>query len=132
VINRTDADRRAATRKLLSSGLLHTGRDYKEAAFVFQHGDSPADYLLAHTLAMIAVSKGDAMAIWIASATLDRYLQKIGQKQIFGAQFLSSSQTGWTQNPYDRDLISDELRQQLGVPSQASQELQLKAFANQK
>jgi len=131
-VSRSDAERREQTRHLLATGALHTGKDYEEAAFVFQHGDSPNDYLLAHTLAMIAVSKGNATAIWIASATLDRYLEKIGQKQIFGTQFSSGPQHGWTQEPYDRSLISDAMRAQLGVPSQSQQAVQLKALENQK
>lgn len=130
-VSRTDADRRGETRKLLAAGALHTGKDYEEAAFVFQHGDSPQDYLLAHTLAMVAVSKGEATAIWIAAATLDRYLERIGQKQILGTQFSSDPRTKWTQEPYDRDLVSDALRRQLGVPPQAVQAEQLKAYQAQ-
>lgn len=125
---RTDAERRAQTRTLLAVGALHTGKDYEEAAFVFQHGDSPQDYLLAHTLAMVAVSKGDATAIWIAAATLDRYLERIGQKQIFGTQFSSDPKGNWTQEPYDRELLSDALRRQLGVPPRSVQAEQLKAY----
>ena len=130
--SRTDAERREQTRKLLAIGALHTGKDYEEAAFVFQHGDSPQDYLLAHTLAMVAVSKGDATAIWIAAATLDRYLQKAGQKQIFGTQYLTDSKGNWTQEPYDQGLVSDALRRQLGVPSQATQAEQLKTYQTAK
>ncbi|MDE3105102.1 MAG: hypothetical protein KGK08_07985 [Acidobacteriota bacterium] len=129
VVSRTDAARREQTRKLLASGALHTGKDYEEASFVFQHGDTAEDYLLAHTLAIIAVSKGDSTAVWIASATMDRYLEKIGQKQVFGTQFSRDVQHGWTQEPYDRSLISDALRRQLGVPSQSEQAEQLKAYA---
>ena len=131
-VNRTDAERREATKKLLSVGALHTGKDFEEAAFVFQHGDNPSDYLLAHTLAMIAVAKGDENAIWIAAATLDRYLQKVGQKQIYGTQYLNNPKDGWTQEPYDRELISDTLRQNLHVPNQDDQAKQLKTLQNQK
>lgn len=127
-VSRSDAERRQQTRKLLADGALHTAKDYEEAAFVFQHGDSPQDYLLAHTLAMVAVSKGDPTAIWIAAATLDRYLEKIGQKQIFGTQTATDAQGHWTQEPYDRELVSDALRQQLGVPPQSIQTEQLKAY----
>lgn len=131
VVNKSDAERRQQTRKLLADGALHSPKDYEEAAFIFQHGDSPQDYLLAHTLAMVAVSKGDSHAIWIASATLDRYLQNIRQKQIFGTQFSSDAQKHWTQDPYDRDLIPDSLRVQIGVPSQATQAEQLRAHQSQ-
>ena len=132
VIGRSDAQRRDQTRKLLAAGALQTGKDYEEAAFIFQHGDSPEDYLLANTLATVSVSKGDAGAIWIAAATLDRYLQKINQKQIFGTQYLSGPKGTWTQEPYDRALISDALRQQFGVPEQAAQARQLSAYRAQK
>lgn len=132
VVSKSDADRRTQTRKLLADGALHTGKDFEEAAFVFQHGDSAQDYLLAHTLAMIAVSKGDATAIWIAAATLDRYLEHVKQKQIYGTQYSSDSQNHWSQEPYDRELISDALRRQSGVPSQAAQAEQLKAYEARK
>jgi hypothetical protein len=130
-VNKTDQERRDQTRKLLAAGALHTGKDYEEAAFVFQHGDEAEDYLLAHTLAMVAVSKGDSAAIWIAAATLDRYLKQIGQKQVFGTQFFSNAQNHWTQEPYDRDLVPDVLRRQLAVPTQDLQSEQLKAYQAQ-
>ncbi len=130
-MSRTDAERRGRTRKLLAAGALHTGKDFEEAAFVFQHGDTPADYLLAHTLAMVAVAKGDSMAIWIAAATLDRYLQRIGQRQILGTQYLIGPDHRWTQEPYDRELVSEALRGLIGVPSQALQGEQLKIYQAQ-
>ena len=132
VVGKSDGERRDQTRKLLAAGALHTGADFKEAAFVFQHGSTPQDYLLAHTLAMVAVSKGDPTAIWIASATLDRYLENIGQKQVYGTQFNSKGNDPWTQEPYDRDLISDALRRQLGVPSQQLQQRRLESLQSGK
>ena len=131
VIAKQDQEHRKQTRDLLAAGKLHTGEDFEYAAFIFQHGDTPEDYLLAHTLAMVAVSKGDANAIWIGSATLDRYLQSIGKPQIYGTQFKSVPGEGTTQEPYNRDLISDALRQQLHVPSLAAQQEQLKYWRQQ-
>jgi hypothetical protein len=126
-----DAARRIAVRKLLDAGNLHTGEDFEEAAFIFQHGDSADDYLLAHTLATLAVAKGRASAVWIMTATLDRYLQKIGQPQIYGTQFVPHPDGQWTQEPYNRNLISEDLLQQLGVPSRADQEKQLESYRKQ-
>jgi len=135
-VDKADEARREETRKLLASGALHTGEDYEHAAFVFQHGGSPEDYLLAHTLAMVAVTKGDTTAIWVATAALDRYLHSLGRKQIFGTQFLSHAEgdgrTTWTQEPYDRALVPDVLRDQLGVPAQKIQEEQLRAYKSMK
>ena len=46
-INRQDEERRKQVRELLSRGALHTGKDFEQAAFIFQHGSTPDDYLLA-------------------------------------------------------------------------------------
>jgi hypothetical protein len=132
VVNRSDAERRAQTKKLLDSGALHSGKDFVEAAFVFQHGDTADDYLLAHTLALVALAKGEGDGLWIAAATLDRYLQSVGKPQIYGTQFRFPPGQPSTQDPYDRALISDSLRQQLGVPSLAAQEEQLKQYASER
>jgi hypothetical protein len=138
VVNQTDAQRRELTRKLLANGALHTGKDFEEASFIFQHGTTADDYLLAHTLAIVAVSKGDPTAIWIAAATLDRYLQIMSQKQIYGTQFKGNpSKTDpkhldWSQEPYSRDLVSDPLREALGIPPIAKQALVVKALQSQK
>lgn len=119
-VTKADAARRASTSRLIQDGKLHTGADFEHAALVFQHGTAANDYLLAHTLALVAMRKGDGAAAWIAAATLDRYLQSVGQPQIYGTQ--SRGRPGeTTQEPYDRNLISDELRLDLGVRPQADQ-----------
>jgi hypothetical protein len=118
-IEQEDAVRRARTQALLENGQLRAAEDFRLAATVFQHGNEPRDYLFAHTLSLVALAKGDRSASWIASASLDRYLQSIGQPQIFGAQF---GLDGTTQGAFDRELISDELRRELGVPVMADQQ----------
>ena len=126
-IGTADKVRRERVAALLAAGALHTPDDYRKAAFVFQHGEQSDDYLLAHTLALVAVAKGDQGAAWIAAATLDRYLQSVGQPQIYGTQFLGAG-TATTQKPYNQPLISDALRTELGVPTQASHSEQLKTL----
>ena len=127
-VRKSDAERRRATMKLLNEGALHSGEDFVWAAFIFQHGSGPNDFLLAHTLAMIAMKKGYTDAIWIASATLDRYLQSIKQPQIYGTQFLTPKGGSTTQEPYNRTLISDALRHELQVPGLAAQAAQCKQY----
>ena len=126
-IEPADRVRRERVAAMLAAGDLHTADDYRKAAFVFQHGDRSDDYLLAHTLALVAVAKGDQGAAWIAAATLDRYLQSVRQPQIYGTQFLGAGAAA-TQKPYNQQLISDALRTELGVPTQASQAEQLKTL----
>lgn len=117
-----DERRRLRTQALLDVGALQSADDFFHASFVFQHGSRPEHYLLAHSLAVIAAARGRPDATWIAAATLDRYLQSIGQKQIYGTQYRSRNGQPTTQEPYDRTLVPDSLRAATGVPSQAEQE----------
>ena len=126
IVSRDDETRRQQTRKLLDAGKLRSGDDFFHAAFIFQHGETPDDYLLAHTLATIANGRGSRDATWIAAATLDRYLQNIGQRQIYGTQYRGAPNGGMTQEPYDKLLISDALRAAMGVPPLDEQEKQRK------
>ncbi len=123
VVGPRDAARQARTRALLDGGALRTGDDFYRAAFIFQHGTKANDYLMAHTLAVAAAARGHAGAAWIAAAALDRYLQKIGQPQIYGTQYRTPDRRNTTQEPYNRTLVPDALRKALGVPTQAEQEV---------
>jgi hypothetical protein len=85
-----DVNHRKRARQLLEQGALHTSDDFYDAALIFQHGETPDDYLLAHVLAMVAVARNnEPRARKMAALTLDRYLQSIGQAQIFGTQFVT-------------------------------------------
>ncbi len=113
-------------KNLIATGSLCSGFDFEQAAFILHHSASVEDCLLAHTLATIAVAKGNTRAIWIVAATLDRYLQTIGKPQIYGTQFETHDDGTVTQEPYDRDFISDIVRRHLGVPPLYLQEEQIK------
>jgi hypothetical protein len=120
-----DDQRHKEAMDLVKRGELHTGTDFEEASFIFQHGLDPDDYLLAHTLAVIAVAKGRSQSRWIVAASLDRYLHKMKQQQIYGTESLPykdpKTNDNWTQDPYNRVLIPDSLRAELCVPDQAQQ-----------
>jgi hypothetical protein len=111
-----DTNRRHLVNKMIRSGELRTGLDFLDAAFIFQHGEQPSDYLLAHALALSALQLGRADAGWIAAASLDRYLLSIGQPQIYGTQFGSNGQKS-----LDPKLIPDAFRRQMNVPALADQ-----------
>lgn len=128
VVTPRDEARRHRTRALLEAGQLRTADDYYSAAFVFQHGATPDDCLLAHVLAMAAMTLGRNDASWIATATLDRYLQRIDRSQVFGTQYVGVMGSSMTQGKYDTDLVPDSLRQLLGVPSREQQLERLKQF----
>jgi len=115
VVSAADETRRKRTLELIRHGLLHTGADFREAAFVMQHGTTSDDYLVAHSLALAAMAKGDASAAWIAAATLDRFLWSANLPQIYGTQFKDNGDGKKTTQPSNDDLIDDHLREQLGV-----------------
>jgi hypothetical protein len=81
-----DLDRRKAALKLLEGGNLFTGADLLGAAFVFQHGNCPNHYLLAHILAEQALKRGSVDAKFIYAATYDRWLISTGKPQKYGTQ----------------------------------------------
>jgi hypothetical protein len=109
---------------MLDEGLLRAADDYYYAAMVFQHGEAPEDYLLAHALAMAAQAAGRPDAAWTAAATLDRFLQNVDRAQIFGTQYVGETGEPLTQGKYDSALIPDSLRRALGVPTLEQQEAQ--------
>jgi len=115
-----DARRRAQVRQLIADDKLQSGEDYYYAAFIFQHGQKPEDYLYAHVLATTALGKGFAPAKWLSAATLDRYLRSIEQPQIFGTQF-GRGPADDDMSPYDKDMLSDRIRKTWCVTSYSEQ-----------
>jgi len=116
-----DKQRRERMRQIIDAEGLQTAEDYHDAAFIFQHGDAPEDFLLAHILATAAVIKGDQEGRWIAAATLDRYLQFIKREQVFGTQYFKMGTQPFTQDPIDPKLLTDDLRRTFCVEGRAVQ-----------
>jgi hypothetical protein len=53
-MTKANGPRRKRVRGLLDAGELKTSEDYVRAAFIFQHGERPDDYLLASVLGLVA------------------------------------------------------------------------------
>lgn len=121
-----DVAHRQRVQELLVADQVTTGQDYYHAAFIFQHGDTPDDCLLAHTLALLAAQEGVKGSAWIACASLDRYLQRVGQPQIYGTQYrMPAGGPSWDQQPIHAELLPDTLRVRLGVPPLPQQQQRL-------
>lgn len=132
-VERDDSQRRARVRQMLDEGLVQSGEDYFHAAFVFQHGDQPDDFLLAHAMMMTAVAKGNHNAAGMLAQTLDRYLQSIAKPQIYGSQFeVPNNCMPVTQGDFDQALIPDSAREALAVPPLAVQQEQRQFYAQQR
>jgi hypothetical protein len=133
------AARRATLHEMLSRGQITSGSDLYEAAFVFQHGETAPDYLLAHVLALDALAKGFDRAKWLSVATLDRYLQLIGQPQVFGTQYPFDPKlphpitnggrfSGRTQSPFDDTFLPAYIRRDFCVPDLEQQRKSLQTL----
>jgi len=124
-LGRRDSIRLKRAKEIYQSGGLVTAGDYFDAALILQHGSTPDDYLLAHVLCTVAVVKGDTDAAWLSAATLDRYLQSIQRKQIFGTQYDGDETKGYTYEPYDGSLLTDSVRKAVQVPTREEQQKDL-------
>lgn len=114
-LNHEDEARRVEVHRMLDAGEVRTGTDYYHAAMVYQHGQTPDEYLLAHVLAMDAVARGSNEAKWLSAATLDRYLRAIWQPQVFGTQFQSRNGQQMEHETMYPSLASDSMRAALCV-----------------
>jgi hypothetical protein len=112
-----DEQRELRVKQLLAAGSLGSGADYYHAAMVLQHGISPDDYLLAHDLCVIAISKGESKAKWLAAASMDRFLINIGRPQRFGTQFQSKRSFRPPMLISVDPSVPNALRKELDVPT---------------
>lgn len=86
-VNPRDLKRRIRVAGIFAEGCFKSASDYASAALVFQHGTTADHYYQAFLWANEAVKLGDEAQRWLTAAGLDRYLVKIGQRQLFGTQF---------------------------------------------
>jgi hypothetical protein len=112
-----DEARRRRVLELLASGEVNSADDHFHAAMVLQHGSAPDDFNRAHELSLKAaeLNPDHHSAKWLAAAARDRYLQSIGEPQIYGTQFRKIDGT-WTLDPIDEAAVSDAERARWGVP----------------
>jgi hypothetical protein len=122
-LTKDDEQRRNDLRQMLSVGGVRTGNDYFHAAMIFQHGQNPDEYLMAHVLAMDAVALGSKEARWLSAATLDRYLLSIWQPQVLGTQFHGEPNFGgMTHDKINPAIVSDPMRNATCVVSASEQD----------
>jgi len=112
-----DEARQQRVKQLVSAGNLAGGADYFHAAMVMQHSQELDDFLLAHDLCVIAISKGEQRAKWLAAASLDRFLVAIGRAQRFGTQSRSNHPSRPPKLAPVDPSVPDQLRRELNVPT---------------
>jgi hypothetical protein len=110
------AERRRQAAAILAADGAKTAADYYNVALLYQHSESPDDLLMAHVLSTIAGYKGDYRGRWLSAASLDKYLHRTDQLQVFGTQYFVAGDRRL--NP---KLLGDALRREFCVPSLAAQ-----------
>jgi hypothetical protein len=133
--------RQATLRRMLAAGEIKTGDDFRDAAYIFQHSDTPDNCLFAHILAVEAVFRGTTAARFIAAATLDRYLEFNKQPQVFGTQYQTDRNVplavrpsglslpfGRTLEPYNESFLPDFVRTDFCVPTLVQQHENIALF----
>lgn len=113
-----DRLRRARVAELAASGALRDSRDFLHAAMVYQHGDDADHFRQAMEWARRAseLDPANKDASWLACAAEDRWLQRNGKAQVWGAQYLQPGPGAkWTQEPFDRMAKTDAERAAMGV-----------------
>lgn len=117
VLQLRDEARQQRVKALIAAGGLVSGTDHYHAAMVMQHSNETDDFLLAHDLCVIAISKGEMRAKWLAAASLDRFLVAIGRPQRFGTQFKSNHPSRPQKLAPVDPTVPDQLRRDLDVPT---------------
>jgi hypothetical protein len=128
VVEPRDNARLARVKELYRQNKLQTGNDYFRAALILHHSLAPEDYLLAHELCVVAISKGkpNAGALdarGLAAASEDRFLMSIDRPQRFGTQYPVEDENAPVKHYklYKTDSgVTDELRSLMNVPSLAA------------
>ncbi|MEN0060218.1 MAG: hypothetical protein AAGB31_15375 [Bdellovibrio sp.] len=94
-VNSRDLQRRIRVAAIFAEGCFKGSDDYASAATVYQHGTTADHYYQAFIWANKAVQLGDQSQLWWTAAALDRYLVKMGQKQLFGTQLSKNTSEKW-------------------------------------
>jgi hypothetical protein len=86
IVTPRDINRRIEVAEAFALGCIASAADYASAAMVYQHGDTADHAYQAFIWSKRAVDLGDATQKWLVAAALDRYLVRLGHKQLFATQ----------------------------------------------
>jgi len=136
LVAQQDEERRGKVLKILASDQDLSANDYFYAALIMQHGSKPSDYKKAMELAQqsIKIDPSHAKAKWLACASEDRYLIKIGEPQVWGTQLKRKLNVDKSFDVYylvnfDKSARLDSARVNCGLPSLHEMEIRFEIMA---
>jgi len=131
-----DKIRLAQVESILKTHKKLSSKEYFAAAMIMQHGSEPEHYQLAMDLSKKSASLDpkNRNASWLACAAEDRYLIKIGKKQVWGTQLKRKMNSTKTFEIYylvnfDKTARPDKERTKCGIPALSEMEFRLEKMA---
>ncbi|MFL5814556.1 MAG: hypothetical protein ACJ763_13350 [Bdellovibrionia bacterium] len=125
-----DLQRRTQVAEIFAAGCFKDAKDYAAAALVYQHGDTADHAYQTFIWSKRAVQLGDGSRKWLMAAGLDRYLVRIGQKQLFGTQVRKDNGSPcWCLEPTE-ESFPDQLRVEYIKNTLSENWLMMSAFFN--
>jgi hypothetical protein len=109
-----DLIRRKRVGEILAEGCFKTASDYRNAAMIYQHGNSPDHFFQAYVWSEKAVELGDTKEKQAVAQAVDRYLVSVGHKQLFGSQlYKDASATCYCLQPTEESFPNSTREQYL-------------------
>lgn len=110
VVTPRDIKRRIEVGEIFGRGCFSTAADYAAGAIIYQHGDTADHAFQAFIWSKRGLDLGDQSQKWWVSASLDRYLMRIGHKQLFATQYSKPvGEQCWCLEPVEGSF-SEEVR----------------------
>ncbi|MEM9823690.1 MAG: DUF6624 domain-containing protein [Bacteroidota bacterium] len=116
LVRERDAERRKRVYELLDANLVKTGKDFENAAMIFQHGLDTTASSMAVQLMKTATEMDSTVNKWLLAAAIDRDLMWRKKPQIYGTQYLVAADNSLELYQMDTTQISDQERIEHGVP----------------
>lgn len=115
LVRERDTQRRERVYEMLDSNLVVTGKDYYNAAMIFQHGLDSNSSKMAVMMMKKAVELDSSVNKWLLAAAIDRDLMYRGKPQIYGTQYNILADQSWVLYKIDTTQITDKERIAHGV-----------------
>ena len=133
VVSVRDRAREARVYELLDSNKVQTGKDYYNAAMVFQHGADSTAYGMAVKMIKKSIELDSTTNKWLFAAATDRYLLSKNEPQIYGTQYKRNGKdTPWKLGEIDTTKITDAQRIEYRVETLAEQREKVKTMNRRK
>lgn len=124
VVSKRDTIRHTRVLEMLDSSLVNTGKDYYNAAMIFQHGLDSIASGMAVEMMKKAITLDSTIDKWLLAAAIDRDLMWRKKPQIYGTQYIKNGpDMPWELYKIDTTVISDKERIEYGVETLKQQKL---------